>query len=66
VAATYHLDEVKAAQGWLEEVASQFPGLAVLTGDALLADRTLCAAIVAQGQDYFVKLKKTNLPSTRM
>ena len=66
VAATYHLDEVKATQRWLEEVAREFPGLSVLTGDALLADRTLCAAIVAGGQDYLVKLKKTNPPCTRM
>lgn len=64
--ATYHLDEVKATQRWLEEVAGQFPGLAVLTGDALLADRTLGAAIVAQERDYFLKLKKTNPPFTRM
>ena len=66
VPATYHLDEVKATQRWVEEVACEFPGLSVLTGDALLADRTLCTAIVAQGQDYFLKLKKTNPPCTRM
>lgn len=61
----YHVDEARATKAWLEEVAGQFPGLAVLTGDALLADRNLCAAIVAQGQDYLIKLKKTNPPSTR-
>lgn len=56
----YHVDEARVTQNWLEEMAGQFPGLAVLTGDALLADRNLCAAIVEQGQDYLVKLKKTN------
>lgn len=66
VPATYHLDEVKATQRWVEEVAREFPGLSVLTGDALLADRTLCAAIIAGGQDYFLKLKKTDPPYTRM
>jgi hypothetical protein len=56
----YHVEEARATKTWLEELAGQFPGLAVLTGDALLADRDLCAAIVAQDQDYLVKLKKTN------
>lgn len=65
VMTTHHLDEVSATKSWMEELAGQFPGLAVLTGDALLADRTLCAAIVSEGQDYFIKLKKTNQPSIR-
>ena len=58
-----HLDEVDAAKSWMEQVASQFPGLTVLTGDALFADRTLCEALIAQGQDYLIKLKKTNQTS---
>jgi hypothetical protein len=33
-------------------------GLAVLTGDARLADRTLGAAILAQERNYFLKLGK--------
>ena len=49
VQATSHLNEVSVAKSWMEQVATQFPGLAVLTGDALYADRTLCEAIVAQG-----------------
>ena len=61
VRTTYHVDEARATKTWLEEMAGQFPGLAVLTGDALLADRNLCTAIVAQGQDYLVKLKKNQL-----
>ena len=56
----YQVEEARAAKTWLEELAGQFPGLAVLTGDGLLADRDLCAAIVAQDQDYLVKLKKPN------
>ena len=63
VQATSHLNEVSVAKSWMEQVATQFPGLAVLTGDALYADRTLCEAIVAQGQDYLIKLKKTNRTS---
>ena len=53
----YHAGEAKAAQRRIEEKAAHFPGLAVLTGDALLADRSLCAAILEQGGDYVVKLK---------
>jgi hypothetical protein len=61
----YHVDEARVTRQWLEEMAGQFPGLAVLTGDALLADRSLCAAVVEHGQDYLVKLKKTNRPSMK-
>ncbi len=32
----YHVDEAKATQSWIEEQAAHFPGLVVLTGDALL------------------------------
>jgi hypothetical protein len=62
----YHVGEAKAAQRWIEEQAAHFPGLAVLTGDALLADRSLCTAILEHGGDYMVKLKKTSQPCTRM
>ena len=37
-------------------------GLAVLTGDARLADRTLGAAILAQERNYFLKLEKPTYP----
>ena len=37
----------------------------VLTGDALLADRSLCQAIVDSGRDYLVRVKKTNRISTK-
>ncbi len=52
--------EPEAAQAWLETVAHVFPGLHVLTGDAIFAERDLCAAIVADQRDYLVRLKKTN------
>jgi DDE_Tnp_1-associated len=58
-------DEVSAARAWVEQVAEQFPGLTVLTGDAMLADRTLCQAIVESGRDYLVRVKKTNRTSTK-
>ncbi len=57
--------EVSATQAWIEQVADQFPGLTVLTGDALLADRTLCQAIVDSGRDYLFRVKKTNRISTK-
>lgn len=58
-----HLEEPAGAVAWLEEMLAQFPGLEILTGDALLADRDLCAAIVAAQRDYVVRLKKTSRPS---
>ncbi len=59
VAVQGHLAEPRAAQAWIEQVAGRIEGLRVLTGDALYADADLCQAIVAQGKDYVVKLKKT-------
>jgi hypothetical protein len=58
-------EEVRATHAWIEQVAEQFPGLTVLTGDALLADRSLCQAIVDSGRDYLVRVKKTNRISTK-
>lgn len=52
--------EVTGAKTWMTTMAQQFPGLEVLTADALFADRDLCAAIVAQDFAYLLKLKKTN------
>jgi len=59
VAVKKHLDEPRAAQAWIEQVAGQIEGLRVLTGDVLYADADLCQTIVDQGKDYLVKLKKT-------
>ena len=58
VAAAPLQGEVDAAQAWLAAVAEAFPGLRVLTGDALFAERDVCAAIVADQRDYLVRLKK--------
>lgn len=60
------LDETVAAQDWLATVAAAFPGLTVLTGDALYAEQDLCAAVVEGQRDYVPRLKKTNLPSMPM
>jgi hypothetical protein len=57
------LDETVAAQDWLEQVAATFPGLTILTGDALYAEQDLGAAVVAGQRDYVLRLKKTSLPS---
>lgn len=59
-------DEVGAAETWIRTLAARFPGLAVLTADALYADQDLCAAIVAQDYGYLLRLKKTSAPSSPM
>jgi hypothetical protein len=58
------VDETLAAQEWLEQVAADFPGLTILTGDALYVEQDLCAAVVAGQREYVLRLKKTNPPST--
>jgi hypothetical protein len=58
------LDETIAAQDWLATVAETFPGVSILTGDALYAEQDLCAAVVHGQRDYVLRLKKTNPPST--
>ena len=50
---------------WVKRVSSRFEGLRVLTGDALYANADLAEAILAEGKDYMVKLKKTGANSTR-
>jgi hypothetical protein len=56
--------EIAAAATWLDEVADAFPGLAILTGDALFAQQSLGAAVVAGQRDYVLRLKKTNPSSS--
>lgn len=56
--------EVAAAVTWVNDLAGTFPGLAILTGDALFAEQSLCAAVVAGRHDYVFRLKKTNRPSS--
>jgi hypothetical protein len=58
-------DETQAAQDWLATVAATFPGLSILSGDALYAERDLCAAVVDGQRDYVLRLKKTKAPSMR-
>lgn len=60
LAVAHHLDEPEAARQWVRTVSCRFPGLDILTGDALFANRDLCDALLATGKDYVVKLKKTN------
>ena len=46
--------------GWREQLAQLFegyPGLRLLTMDALYAERDLCQAIVSYGRDYLVRIK---------
>lgn len=54
------MGEVTATETWVTTMAAQFPGLQVLTADALYAEHDLCAAIVAQDFDYLVRLKQTS------
>lgn len=58
------LEETVAAQDWLAQVADTFPGLTILTGDALYAEQDLGAAVVAGQRDYVLRLKKTKAPSS--
>lgn len=60
------LEEPGAAQNWLEQVVEDFPGLTILTGDALYAEQDLCAAVVAGQRDYVLRLKKTKASSMPM
>jgi hypothetical protein len=56
--------EVTAATTWVQDLAGTFPGLAIFTGDALCAEQSLCAAVVAGQRDDVFRLKKTNRPSS--
>lgn len=59
VPATPLRGEIAAARQWVTDLAATWPGLQILTGDALFAEQDLCAAIVAAERDYLVRLKKT-------
>ena len=41
----------------LGQLFGRYPGLRLLTMDALYAERDLCQAIVGQGRDYLVRIK---------
>ena len=59
-----HPEEPRAALVWVKRVSSRFEGLGVLTGDALYAHADLAEAILSEGKDYVVKLKKPGPNST--
>ena len=62
----HHHEEPRAAERWIRMVSSRFEGLEVLSGDALYANTNLAEAIVAEGKDYVIKLKKpTRAPRGR-
>jgi hypothetical protein len=58
------LDETLGAQDWLAHAAETFPGLTILTGNALYVEQDLCAAVVNGHRDSVLRLKKTSPPST--
>jgi hypothetical protein len=58
------MDETGGAQEWLATVADRFPGLTVLTGDALYAEQDRGAAVVAGQRDSLLRRTKTSPPST--
>ena len=41
----------------LGQLFARYPGLRLLTMDALYAERDLCRAIVSHGRDYLVRVK---------
>ncbi len=41
----------------LGQLFEDYPGLRLLTMDALYAERDLCQAIVSHGRDYLVRIK---------
>jgi len=49
--------EPKVLQSHLPQLFAHYPGLQVLTMDALYAERSLCGAIVSYGRDYLVRIK---------
>ncbi len=49
--------EPEVLRAHLDELFAAYPGLRVLTGDALFCQRPLAAAIVAAGRDYLLAVK---------
>ena len=50
--------EPKVLRDRLGQLFEHYPGLQVLTMDALYAERDLCQAIVSYGRDYLVRIKR--------
>jgi hypothetical protein len=55
--------EPKVLRDRLAQLFEHYPGLQVLTMDALYAERGLCQAIISYGRDYLVRIKG-NQPTT--
>ena len=49
----------------LGRLFEDYPGLRLLTMDALYAERDLCRAIVSHGRDYLVRVRGTSRRSVR-
>ena len=49
--------EPKVLRAQLGQLFEHYPGLQLLTMDALYAERDLCQAIVSYGRDYLVRVK---------
>lgn len=49
--------EPHVLQAQLGQLFEHYPGLRVLTMDALYAERDLCQAIISYGRDYLVRIK---------
>ena len=45
----------------LGQLFQRYPGLGLLSMDALYAERDLCQAIVSHGRDYLVRIKGNQL-----
>jgi len=58
--------EWDVAAQWMDQLVQDFPGLAILTGDAAFAERDLCSAIIAHERDFVFRLKTTKNSSTPM
>ena len=50
--------EPKVLQEQLGQLFQRYPGLRLLTMDALYAEQDLCRAIVSHGRDYLVRVKR--------
>ena len=49
----------------LAQLFESYPGLRLLTMDALYAERDLCQAIVSQGRDYLVRINPVRIKGNR-
>ena len=57
-------NELSAMRDHLDELIEAFPGLWLLRGDAIFADKTLCELLVRSGKEWFFAIKG-NQPNLR-